>query len=1321
MSNAVSYIVLTASFVGFTVNSTHAADPVEEDAVQEVADLARFFPWFEIGGVVGTDNSSRGETTLFVPLTQTHDSLVFTEWRGKLFEENVQEINAALGYRRMLNNGFNFGAWVGTDWRSSASNNSFWQIAGGFEALSEKFDLRANWYVPVTDAQTANAGLADVVVQAGNIVMIGGEEIPLYGADAEAGMRFDIEQALLAETTTTLGLYAGGFYFDHSDVDQAITGPKARVELAFNDLGAALPGAKFTAEYEYSWDEVRDSKHEFGLKLRIPLGKAKLDRGERGGQWLRMVEGLERDTDIVIGRSEAENVIDRDTGVEYLRYRLARTDEELQAYLALGPGTLIEVDGTGGSYRGGISVGDEQTLIGGTALLAVTGARTGTRGTYRASVPMPEFHGGIGINVNDVIPHESDEPHIASVGMSLGHRSKVTNVAFVGSEPDLQLFAPHEEFEDRQQPANSEEGAYSEVLNIGLIARGDRSFARTLEFDQIHGKGVAMATLWFGNKGVLSDTMVGNVSAYVEKSGFGESYTHAITEDETPDVGDDWDRVRGASAHVWLGLDGQMTNASVDTVTAHLMGSGQRDDRPERLETAIPGDISTEEEEPQMRVLPLPDAAAVRWIADDGTLSNARVEAVLTFGHGVGIHWFGERGQVEKVSIGQVGSPSVLTHLPQFFVQEATSSSIHTGLIWEGNNGVARSVTVEKVFSPDMVGIGQSAAVGGVWNGADGLLDDFYLGSASSGRFAGEFGNTVAMGFALTGENMTLQNSRLGPVISGDVVEYGASHAFGLQAIAEAHTINNVDIATVRSGNLLGSNSQTTATGIRLAETLNSQQPQALQVAAFETIVPEPQEISQPHISGVTVGSVAAGSATDDGLMGQGFGTLSIAVGLDVERDNAFVHDLAIGSVKSGGTKNFQTDMQSETFGVRWQGNSGIIEKVALGDVESGHNARFATAAGIFIEGANAAFRESSIGDVTVNDVKSYGEAFGVIMRSAGQVEFSQVLADDAPTEPELVTIVVRDLTVGNVSATHNLIDDKTSVMAVGMQFDADMVDLERLRLGTVSAGELEALGAGVVAGETTAKGIVVRTSAPREIASVDEEPQSSSAQSRMVDVMLGDVIAHPSIQALARGVELAAYDLHVRDLSGGAVAAHTATNTTDRARSTAIFWDGTLGSIRDARFGHILATASHALATPDAQGMRLQRDSYGGTFEDIQIGVIETSGSHRNSDRQASGLNISGGGHTIRNFQTGDILDTNGAAAAVVINSNQPFGGVSIQDSSFGNVQGDAIKVFRHANDAIGLNNTVASFTGVHCKGLASQMFIENATLEINGRSCLD
>ncbi|MEM8974228.1 MAG: inverse autotransporter beta domain-containing protein, partial [Pseudomonadota bacterium] len=116
-------------------------------------------PWFEIGGyhnsrdddATGSFGTSRGETTIFAPISGSQRMLLFGQVTAKFFDDSATEGNVALGYRSMMPSGFNLGAWLGADIRRTEIDNTFLQLSGGFEALSKNIDVRINWYGPITE------------------------------------------------------------------------------------------------------------------------------------------------------------------------------------------------------------------------------------------------------------------------------------------------------------------------------------------------------------------------------------------------------------------------------------------------------------------------------------------------------------------------------------------------------------------------------------------------------------------------------------------------------------------------------------------------------------------------------------------------------------------------------------------------------------------------------------------------------------------------------------------------------------------------------------------------------------------------------------------------------------------------------------------------------------------------------------------------------------------------------------------------------------------------------------------------------------------
>src|SRR5262245_32030400 len=100
----------------------------------EGGSTAKWHPWFELGGYAGNENS-RGELVLWAHLLQSSKSLVFADVRGKFFEDEQREGNAALGYRQMLQSGWNIGGWAGFDSRNTTLRSRFGQVAFGAEAM----------------------------------------------------------------------------------------------------------------------------------------------------------------------------------------------------------------------------------------------------------------------------------------------------------------------------------------------------------------------------------------------------------------------------------------------------------------------------------------------------------------------------------------------------------------------------------------------------------------------------------------------------------------------------------------------------------------------------------------------------------------------------------------------------------------------------------------------------------------------------------------------------------------------------------------------------------------------------------------------------------------------------------------------------------------------------------------------------------------------------------------------------------------------------------------------------------------------------------
>ena len=382
MKRTIRLAVLCICFA-VTAHESRAAD---EPQAQE----QKWHSWFEFGGYYNSrdgdgSGTSRGEASVFIPLIGGQRDLLFGQVTGKFFEDDIKEGNVAVGFRHMTASGFNFGAWVGADIRETGLDNQFWQLSGGFEALSHDVDARLNWYGPTSDPEAGGVGFTQAQIVGNQIVIIGGQEVALMGIDGEIGVRLPLEYGGFDADRFELRVYGGGYHFDASEALRSVTGVKGRVELRINDFLPFMPGARLTTEYEFSNDDARDTQHEVGLRVRIPLGDSASTQpfGSLTHQERRMLDGIERDTDIVTVQSEGEKVEDALTGTDFDRVAVVADGGDLTgASAAAGDNSLIILNG---EVVGAQILEGDQTLQGGGTTIQVRGLTSGAVASFSAS------------------------------------------------------------------------------------------------------------------------------------------------------------------------------------------------------------------------------------------------------------------------------------------------------------------------------------------------------------------------------------------------------------------------------------------------------------------------------------------------------------------------------------------------------------------------------------------------------------------------------------------------------------------------------------------------------------------------------------------------------------------------------------------------------------------------------------------------------------------------------------------------------------------------------------------------------------------------
>lgn len=259
-----------------------------------MASPQKWGPFIDFEAKPGTKRSL-GEADLFVPFAQTGTSLLFANVRARLDDDSDQEGNFGLGFRHMLDSGWNLGVYGYFDRRRTSYDNYFNQATFGGEMLGRDWDFRANAYLPFGDRVKDVDSLNTAELSGATVLFRGGEERALAGFDAEVGWRVPLWSA---EDNQQLRVYVGGFRFD-DDVVKAVAGPRLRAELTAYQVPGLWDGARLTLGAEYQHDDVRGSQGFAMVRLRVPLQRPERSPTRLTPQERRMVDHVVRDVDVV--------------------------------------------------------------------------------------------------------------------------------------------------------------------------------------------------------------------------------------------------------------------------------------------------------------------------------------------------------------------------------------------------------------------------------------------------------------------------------------------------------------------------------------------------------------------------------------------------------------------------------------------------------------------------------------------------------------------------------------------------------------------------------------------------------------------------------------------------------------------------------------------------------------------------------------------------------------------------------------------------------------------------------------------------------------
>jgi len=313
-----SVIFLSAQTALFAAEpaTAEAEDPPENGAAEHIDEPGQV----TLGGMTG-EGQTEGTLDVLIPVHQDESGLVFFNPRATADNDNEEEVNVGLGYRRLFpEEQVIVGVNAYYDMRWTDQDNIFHQLGVGAEYLSKSIDARANCYFSLSDKELIDRyqtttvlgvetfasgrgapyatgheirqGYSRTVVTTTLREMFDVFETPLEGYDVEIGGWVPMPEKCDIE----LGLFAGYYSFGEGFGDNDISGLKGRMELRM------LPAFMVDAQV-FENDELNRTDYFVGARLQVPLRMGELASGEafKAGRRpfvARTVENVMRDPHI---------------------------------------------------------------------------------------------------------------------------------------------------------------------------------------------------------------------------------------------------------------------------------------------------------------------------------------------------------------------------------------------------------------------------------------------------------------------------------------------------------------------------------------------------------------------------------------------------------------------------------------------------------------------------------------------------------------------------------------------------------------------------------------------------------------------------------------------------------------------------------------------------------------------------------------------------------------------------------------------------------------------------------------------------------------
>jgi hypothetical protein len=263
----------------------------------------KWYPYLHLTPKAGEDRQL-GRIIFMYPLSQSSESMFFTDIRATVDNDNAIEGNVGLGYRQIMTGDNGSDDWIWGiygfyDRLRSPYNNQFDQGTFGAELLMPNFEIRGNLYIPDNASYVVGRNTISCISLSGTTVMertlsLEAYERSLQGFDCEVGYGFNITKK------DQLWIHGGYFSFNNSDTPD-IAGPRLRLQYEWNDaFGLSDSTLAFGVEIQH--DDVRETQTFAGVNWSIPFGSHQKSR-KVSKRWRsiesRMMRPIIRDIDVV--------------------------------------------------------------------------------------------------------------------------------------------------------------------------------------------------------------------------------------------------------------------------------------------------------------------------------------------------------------------------------------------------------------------------------------------------------------------------------------------------------------------------------------------------------------------------------------------------------------------------------------------------------------------------------------------------------------------------------------------------------------------------------------------------------------------------------------------------------------------------------------------------------------------------------------------------------------------------------------------------------------------------------------------------------------